>query len=182
MILLRQPFSGTQAEQDAVRDALATAGIAKPTWKTLVVAGSASSAASPQTVWQTLSMLESWPGWSPLHRGARWLGEPGWRTGARFAQTLALGFPLGTVVTTETVTRVVPGSEVAWCRDEAGVLSCHLWRLVPVTGGRTRVITVEVLQGLPAGLLAPFVATRWTRLLEDAARELGRTVYHKTET
>ena len=82
--------------------------------------------------------------------------------------------PLGTVVTEETVTRLAPGREVAWCRSDGGTLACELWRLVPVTPRRTFVVNVEVLHGRPVALLAPFVQSRWNRLRQRGVSGLAR--------
>ena len=174
MALLRTPFSGTEAERAAVRDAAAAISVPVSGWKTLAVGGTAVAAAPREAVWATFSRLPDWPRFSPaLVASARWLTEPGFATGARFEQTLTLGFPLGTVASREVVTQVVPGRQVVSCKDEAGVTSCHLWRFDDVGPGRTRIVNVEVFHGAPIGALAPFVASRWSEAFQDAASGLA---------
>ncbi len=174
MALLRTPFSGTEAERAAVRDAAAAIGVPAEGWKTLAVGATAVAAAPREAVWATFSRLPDWPRVTPgLVVSARWLAEPGFAAGARFEQTLALGFPLGTVVSREVVTQVVPGRQALWCKDEAGVASCHLWRFDDVGPGRTRIVNVEVLHGEPIGAVAPFVTSRWSRAFQDAASGLA---------
>jgi hypothetical protein len=172
---LRVSFSGTEAETAAARTAAEAAGAPLDSWKTLAVVSSGSVGAPVAKAWEVFSRLEEWPLWSaPLHRGARWRGEPGFRLAGGFEQVLALGFPLGTVRTREFVTRLTPGREVTWCRDEGGIVSCHLWRFTPVTPSRTFVVNVEVLHGGPVGLLAPLVQSRWSRLFQRSVSGLAR--------
>lgn len=182
MSALRVGFSGTEAETAAARAAAEAAGVPLDSWKTLVVASSGSVGAPAAKAWEVFSRLEEWPLWSaPLHLGARWTGEPGFRVAGGFEQVLALGFPLGSVRTREFVTRLTPGREVTWCRDEAGVVSCHVWRFTPVTPTRTFVVNVEVLHGGPVGLFAPLVQSRWSRLFQRAVSGLARRAEEEAE-
>jgi hypothetical protein len=129
-----------------------------------------------EKVWELFSRIEEWPRWSPLHEGARWKGEPGFRVAGGFEQVLALGFPLGTIRSEEFVTKLTPGREVMWCKSEGGVTSCHVWRFTPVTPERTFVVNAEVLHGAPVGLLAPLVQSRWSRLFQQSVSGLARVV------
>lgn len=182
MSALRVGFSGTEAETAAARAAAEAAGVPLDSWKTLVVASSGSVGAPAAKAWEVFSRLEEWPLWSaPLHLGARWTGEPGFRVAGGFEQVLALGFPLGTVRTREFVTRLTPGREVTWCRDEAGIVACHVWRFTPVTPTRTFVVNVEVLHGGPVGLFAPLVQSRWSRLFQRAVSGLARRAEEEAE-
>lgn len=174
---LRVSFSGTEAEMAAARAAAETAGVPLASWKTLVVAASGSVPAPADEAWAALSRIEEWPKWSsPLHIGARWKGEPGFRLAGSFEQVLALGFPLGTVRSEALVARLVPGREVVWCSSDGGVTSCHLWRFTPVTPERTFAVNVEVFHGAPVGALAPFVQSRWSRLFQQDVSGLARAV------
>lgn len=176
MAALRVSFSGTEAETSAARAAAETAGVPIASWKTLAVVSSGSVGAPVEKVWERFSRIEEWPRWSPLHRGARWKGEPGFRVAGGFEQVLALGFPLGTIRSEEFVTRLTPGREVMWCKSEGGVTSCHVWRFTPVTPERTFVVNAEVFHGAPVGLLAPLVQSRWSRLFQQGVSGLGRYV------
>lgn len=170
-------FSGTEAEMAAARAAAETAGVPLSSWKTLVVAASGSVAAPVDEAWETFSRIEEWPRWSaPLHLGARWKGEPGFRLAGSFEQVLALGFPLGTVRSEAFVARLVPGREVVWCSSDGGVTSCHAWRFTPVTPERTFVVNAEVFHGSPVGVLAPFVQSRWSGLFQRSVSGLARAV------
>jgi hypothetical protein len=174
---LRVSFSGTEAEGAAAQTAAETAGVPLASWKTLVVAASGSVGAPVDEAWETFSRIEGWPRWSaPLHLGARWRGEPGFRVSGSFEQVLALGFPVGTVRSEAFVTRLVPGREVVWCSSDGGVTSCHVWRFTPVTPVRTFVVSAEVFHGAPVGLLAPFVQSRWSRLFQRSVSGLARAV------
>lgn len=182
MTALRVSFSGTEAETAAARAAAETAGVPIASWKTLVVVSSGSVGAPVEKVWELFSRIEEWPKWSaPLHQGARWKGEPGFRVAGGFEQVLSLGFPLGEIRSEEFVTRLTPGREVTWCRSEGGITSCHLWRFTPVTPERTFVVNAEVFHGAPVGILAPLVQSRWNRLFQQAVSGLGRYVEARGE-
>ena len=174
---LRVSFSGTEAEMAAARAAADAAGVPLESWKTLVVASSGSVGAPVEEAWQAFSRIEEWPRWStPLHVGARWKGEPGFRLAGGFEQVLALGFPVGTIRSEEFVTRLAPGREVMWCKSGGGISSCHVWRFNPVTPDRTFVVNVEVFHGAPVGILAPLVQSRWSRLFQQSVSGLARFV------
>lgn len=174
---LRVSFAGTESEMAAARLAADTAGVPLSSWKTLVVAASGSVAAPVDEACETFSRIEEWPRWSsPLHLGARWKGEPGFRLAGSFEQVLALGFPLGTVRSEAFVARLVPGREVVWCSSDGGVTSCHVWRFTPVTPERTFVVNAEVFHGPPVGLLAPFVQSRWSGYFQRSVSGLSRAV------
>jgi hypothetical protein len=177
MTALRVSFSGTEAEMAAARSAAEAAGVPMNSWKTLVVVASGSVGAPVDEVWERFCRIEEWPLWStPLHEGARWTGEPGFRLAGGFEQVLALGFPLGTIRSEEFVTRLTPGREVMWCKSEGGVTSCHVWRFTPVTPERTFVVNAEVFHGAPVGVLAPLVQSRWSRLFQQSVSGLARAV------
>jgi hypothetical protein len=175
MAALRVSFAGTEAEMAAARAAAEAAGVPMDSWRTLVIASSGSVGAPAERTWEVFSRLEEWPSWSaPLHQGARWTGEPGFRLAGGFEQVLALGFPIGTIRSQEFVTRLTPGREVMWCKSEGGITSCHVWRFTPVTPTRTFVVNAEVFHGAPVGVLAPLVQSRWSRLFQRSVSGLGR--------
>jgi hypothetical protein len=176
MAALRVSFSGTEAETSAARAAAETAGVPMASWKTLAVVSSGSVGAPVEKVWELFSRIENWPRWSPLHEGARWKGEPGFRVAGGFEQVVSLGFPLGTIRSEEFVTKLTPGREVMWCKSEGGVTSCHVWRFTPVTPERTFVVNAAVFHGRPVGLLAPLVQSRWSRLFQQSVSGLARYV------
>ncbi|GHJ49321.1 hypothetical protein Cs7R123_66630 [Catellatospora sp. TT07R-123] len=144
-------------------------------WKTLVAQASAVTDASPQQVWRVWSDLSGWPGWSPLHTATAWAGTPGFAVGARFDQTLALGFPVGTKTEQATLAELEPGSRAAWAGDSGGVRSCHSWQFTPTASGGTHISNVEALTGTAVGLVRPLVARRWNSMFQGAVDGLVRT-------
>lgn len=158
---------------DTVQYAMARIGIERPSWQTLIVSALRETALPAEALWDTFTRLGTWPLWSaPLHVGARWLGEPAWIVGAKFEQTLELGFPIGRSVDRVTIGAVEPGRMVAWWDVEGGVRSCHVWQFAEIAPGRTRVTDAEVFHGPVVGLLKPLVAARWRRLFEASAEGL----------
>jgi hypothetical protein len=155
--------------------ALQTIGLSKPTWQTLIVAAAQEIDLPAAGLWETWSRLGDWPLWStPLHLAAHWAGAPGWATGASFTQTINLGFPIGQLISTETVVAYIPGRQVSWARDQKGIRSCHIWDFEPLAVDRTRVTNLEVFHGLPIGLLKPLVAGRWQQLFAQSVAGLAR--------
>ncbi|GAB3829716.1 SRPBCC family protein [Dactylosporangium cerinum] len=146
-----------------------------PGWKTLVVQGSAVTEASPQQVWRVWSDLATWPHWSPLHTATAWAGTPGFALGARFDQTLALGFPVGTKTEQATIAELEPEARAAWAGDSGGIRSCHSWRFTPTASGGTHISNVEAFTGAAVGLVRPLVARPWNRMFQGAVNGLART-------
>jgi hypothetical protein len=158
---------------DTVGYAMDRLGIERPSWQTLTVSVQREVALPAEALWATFTRLGTWPLWSaPMHLGTSWLGEPDWVVGARFEQTLELGFPLGRVAHRVTVRAVEPGRMVAWWGTVHGVRSCHVWELAEAGPGRTRVADTLVLEGLALGLLKPLVTARWRRMFEASVAGL----------
>jgi len=95
-----------------------------------------------------------------------------YRVGRRFEQTLDLGFPLGKVISAETVGTVIPQEQVMWWKDEKGMKPCHLWKFESLGENRTRIINVEVFHGTLMGLIKPLIAGNWQRRFEQAVAGL----------
>jgi hypothetical protein len=144
-----------------------------PGWSTLVVQGATVTEASPKMAWRVWSDLAAWPRWSPLHTATAWAGEPGFVAGARFDQTLALGFPVGTKTERATITLLEPGAAAGWAGDAGGVRSCHSWRFYPTPTGGTLISNVEAFTGVPIALVRPLVARRWNTLFQAATDGLA---------
>src|SRR2546430_1392893 len=126
--LLRQPL---------VIAGLRPIGVSEPNWQTLVIYASRDVELPRETVYEAWAKLEAWPSWArPLVIQARWLDMPGWRVGARFEQTLDLGFPLSRLRSSETVSAVTPGRLVSWSKEENGVRSNHPWSFEDLPGAR----------------------------------------------
>jgi hypothetical protein len=148
-------------------------GVARPGWKTLVVAATADSPADPYDVWTLWSDLGKWPSWSPLHQSTEWTGPPGFDAGATFDQTLRLGFPAGTVTDHVTVGLAESPLRASWSGDANGVRSCHLWTFTERAGGGTRIGNTEVFHGTVIGLTKSMLASRWRRQFQQAVDALA---------
>jgi len=156
-----------------IATALQKIGVEKPSWKTVIAAASQEVAIPQATLWDTWSRLEEWSLWSkPLHVATRWVGKPGWESGARFEQDLNLGFPVGKTTSAEIVGAFVPGESIMWWKDEKGVRSCHIWQFERVSDSRTRITNVEVFHGIAMGLVKPLVANQWQKLFEQSVAGL----------
>jgi len=149
-------------------------GKSTPGWDTLVVSGTARSAAAAAQLWAVWADLEKWPRWSPLYRSVSWTGPARLAEGATFDQQLSLGFPVGTTTEHVTLALVEPGQRAAWAGASNGVRSCHLWSFIPLPGGGTQVSNVEAFTGLPVALVRPLTARRWNRDFQGAVDGLIR--------
>lgn len=162
-----------------IQAALEDIGISKPTWKTLVVYASEETELPCEELWEMWGQLENWSDYSPLFEATRWIGDPGWKVGAKFEQTLILGFPLGATRSQETIDAVEPGRRVSWSKDKNGVKSKHVWLFEELPDGDTRIINLEVFHGTLIGLIKPLVKDRWTRLFKATVEGLINAVHEK---
>jgi len=166
------PSQNPSTHQD-VQFCLEGIGVARPGWKTLVVAATAETPAEPHDVWALWSDLGNWPSWSPLHQATEWTGPPGFAAGATFDQTLRLGFPAGTTTDHVTVDIAEAAHRASWSGDANGVRSCHLWTFTARAGGGTRIGNTEVFNGAVIGLTKPMLASRWRRQFQQAVDALA---------
>ena len=163
-VVLRQPL---------VMAAMRPIGVDEPSWQTVVIYASRDVELEREQVFQAWSKLEAWPSWArPLVLQARWIDAPGWRAGARFEQTLDLGFPLSHLHSVETVAAANPGHFVSWLKEESGVHSNHVWSFEDLPNGGTRIVDFEVFQGLLVGFARPMVEKTWQSRFEDAVSGL----------
>jgi hypothetical protein len=159
--------------QPVVIAGLRPIGVGEPSWQTLVIYASRDVELPRDQVYETWSKLESWPSWSrSLVLQAHWLDLPGWRAGARFEQTLDLGFPLNHLHSVETVAAATPGQLVSWSNDQNGVRTNHIWSFEDLPGGGTRIIDCEIFQGAVAGFVRPLVEKDWQQRFEDSVSGL----------
>ena len=144
-------------------------GVAQPSWQTLVVMAARDTDLAPARLWTTWERLESWPSWAtPLVVEAHWIGAAGWQSGARFEQVLDLGPLLSHVSSIETVGAVEPGRLVSWWKDTGGVKSNHTWSFEPLPNGGSRVVDVEIFDGIAIALARPVFEARWQHRFDDA--------------
>jgi hypothetical protein len=135
---------------------------------------------SSDALWETWSHLEDWKSWSASHTRAGWVDEPGWQVGARFTQTLWLGFPLGFRSSVETISEVNPGRKVRWSKRQGGVKSCHIWSFTLLPNRNVRIATTGVFHGTAIGLLKPIVFWQWQRQFEKSLDNLVNLAREKS--
>jgi hypothetical protein len=144
-------------------------GVAAPSWQTVVILSSRDVDLPAAKLWAAWERLETWPSWAvPLVIDAKWIDAPGWRAGARFEQTLDLGFPLQRLQTTETVGIATPGRLVSWWKDLGGIKSNHIWSFEELPNGGSRVVDLEIFHGVLVGLARPLVEERWQHRFDAA--------------
>ncbi|HUA53282.1 MAG TPA: SRPBCC family protein [Candidatus Sulfotelmatobacter sp.] len=145
-------------------------GVAAPSWQTMVLIAARDTDLPPARLWATWERLEAWPSWAaPLVVEARWLDATGgWRPGARFEQVLDLGPLLSRVRSTETVGIVEPGRLVSWWKDTGGIKSNHTWSFEVRPDGGSRVVDVEIFDGIAIALARPIFEARWQTRFDDA--------------
>lgn len=137
----------------------------------LALAGRAFAPLPRGAVWDVWSRLRAWPCWSPGHAAAGWLGPGGWVAGARFEQTLDLGFPCGRVRVRATVAAAVPGRRAVWTSETGAVHGLHAWTFDDRPGG-VLVGWSARFRGPPLALIAPLVADHWQTAGDAALRRL----------
>lgn len=166
-----KPRKSTEAQ--LARRALRSLGMSdKADWKTVIISATRDVEIPLEQLWETWSNLEEWPTWSALHASAKWAGDPEWQVGACFEQGVKLGFPFGTVRSTETVAQYFPEREVGWCKKTGPVVSCHIWSFNLLPNRRVRVTSTEVLHGTLIGLLKPVIFLQWQRKFEKSVTSL----------
>ena len=166
--------------QPVVIAALRPLGVSEPSWQTLVIYAARDIELPREQVFDSWSKLDAWASWArPLVVQARWLDTPGWRVGARFEQTLDLGFPLDRLRRLETVTAADPGRLVSWSQEESGVRTNHVWSFEDLPNGGTRIVDFEIFQGVLAGFGRPLVERRWQQRFDDALT--GLVAYARKE-
>lgn len=166
-----KPRKSTEAQ--LARRALRTLGMSdKKDWKTVIISATRDVEVPLEQLWETWSNLEEWPTWSAMHSSAKWAGEPEWQLGASFVQGMKLGFPFGTVRSTETVAQYYPEREVGWCKKTGPVTSCHIWSFNLLPNRHVRVTSTQVLHGTLIGLLKPVIFLQWQRKFEKSVTSL----------
>ena len=171
----RAPLADRTPLAEATDLVLAQLELNRPTWSTLVLSGFAKCPLPTARLWSVLADVTSWPGWSPLHARAYWIGSTEPVSGARFEQVLELGFPVGTKTEEVTIGLAEPARLFGWTGSGGGIRSCHLWKLDAQVDGTTAVSNVEAFIGLPVALVRPFVAARWRRQFQQAVDGLIST-------
>lgn len=173
-IIMIRPKPNKPSDASLARLALKNLGLdqKKSAWKTLVISTSRDVDVPLESLWETWCQIESWSDWSASHTAARWLGQPGWETGAKFEETLRLGFPLGFSKSVQTVAEVTPMRQVQWCKNQGGVRYCQVWSFMLLPNRKVRVTNAKVFHGTVIGLLKPAVVWQWQRQFEKSLTAL----------
>jgi hypothetical protein len=137
-------------------------------------------ATSPEVLWTCFTDLGKWPAWFPGLVKAEWkVGTP-WTPGARFCQTIKMGFPLGRLTPVAVIVEISPSPYVAWEWKIAGIEAVHGYRFDATAGG-TEVLSRHELYGFPAFLSRlGFVPRRLHKVYQAALR--GLKAYIETGT
>ena len=122
-------------------------------------------AASPLRVWELLSDLDSWPGWSPGVTEMHFQGplQPGtefdWYGGGRFIRSR--------------LELVEPGVRLGWTGRTLGISARHVWTLTP-EGAGTMAVSEESFSGLVPRLFPGRSRQALDAALQDGLAALSR--------
>lgn len=112
--------------------------------------------APPKRVWEVLSGIDRWPAWHAKISKAKLEGALA--EGSRFR------WKTGGVTINSELAAVKPDSLLGWTGTMMGMKAIHLWRLVPLENGSTRVVVEESLDGFAVGLM--FSDKKLTEILD----------------
>jgi uncharacterized protein YndB with AHSA1/START domain len=115
-------------------------------------------AASPQTVWEVLGDIESWPTWNPDVRKMALSGEVA--PGSQFR------WKAGGVTISSVIEAVDPPGLIGWTGRTIGLMACHVYRFEP-RGEGTFVSTEESYDGWAARLFRKPIQRMLDKALED---------------
>lgn len=174
-LLLTDPFEGMEEYDPYITEGLRALKVLDPGWEVMVLAASRDSELPRERVWDIWAKLEEWPTWSMrMHQNCTWAGEPEWVVGRRFHQTVRLSWPQEEFTSVERIVQAFTPDRVAYVREEGPYHSYQAWRFVPLPGGGTRIISVQVLLGSDVGFIRPLVETKWRKFHEQSVDALMR--------
>lgn len=119
--------------------------------------------ARPETVWDTISDLESWPRWMAGVKAMRVDGTLGVGT--------AFEWKAGPGTIRSQVLECDRPRSIGWKGRTFGISALHVWRMAPEDGG-TRVFTEESWSGPLARLLPGLMHKTVRRALDNGLAEL----------
>lgn len=126
-------------------------------------------AASPERVWQVLSVIDQWPAWQPDILTAHLNGSL--QAGTSF------DWKSGGLTIHSTLHTVAPGRALGWSGVAFGAFAVHNWTLTP-REDFTEVRVEEGMEGWLVGLLRPFFQRKldssialWLQRLKQAAEK-----------
>jgi uncharacterized protein YndB with AHSA1/START domain len=114
--------------------------------------------ASPETVWDTLTDLASWPRWMPGVKSMHADETP--RVGSTFKWKAGPGTIRSEIIESDRPRRV------AWKGRTLGVVAVHVWKIDP-QGGSTRVFTEESFSGPVARVLRRTMRNTLRKALDE---------------
>lgn len=126
----------------------------------------ADAEADQERVWLTWADIDNWPSMSPLVNATRWTAGDPWRPGSEFVVEQNLGLRHSGKPAEFRVLSVDPGQSAEWGQTSGGRRTAHLWRFEPRQSGGVHITSIAVFHGSSIGVLKPFVAKRWQRLLQ----------------
>jgi uncharacterized protein YndB with AHSA1/START domain len=129
----------------------------------VVAADEIEVAASPESVWDVLTDLESWPRWNPDVKSMSM--QDGLAPGSVFR------WKAGPGTITSTIQEVEPPLRLAWTGTTFGIKARHVYRLEP-RGEATLVHTEESYEGLVARALRRSLQKTLEKALTDGLRHL----------
>jgi hypothetical protein len=174
-LLFVDPFEGKEEYAAYVTEGLRTLKVLEPGWEVMVLAAARDSELPREKIWDIWGKLEEWPTWSVrMHRNCTWFGDREWGLGHRFHQTVRLSWPEEEFTSLERVVQVFVPDRVAYVREGGPFQSYQVWRFLPLPGGGTRIISVQVLHGSDVGFLRPLVEKKWQKLHEQMVNGLMR--------
>jgi len=108
---------------------------------TVVASSEAEVSASPDLVWDVLTLIEQWPSWNP---DVKWVSMDG-----RLAEGTEFRWKSGPATITSTLQSVEAPARIAWTGTTLGIEAMHVYAL-EARDGMTRVRTEESYDGLLA--------------------------------
>ncbi len=142
-------------------------------YKTLIVSATIDVNTSPEKAWEYLVKIDNWKKWQqPLIKSIRSQKNIITKTGDQFEQLLDLGFPLGSVISKETVSVFEPAKILSWKKDEKGIRSCHVWLIKQLNASSVRIYNCEVFYGSSMAYIKMLVHNKWNHLFMQSVLAL----------
>jgi uncharacterized protein YndB with AHSA1/START domain len=123
--------------------------------------------ASPETVWEVLTAVESWPAWNPDVKSVSVEGD--------IAEGKSFRWKAGPGTITSTIQQIDAPRRIAWTGKTFGIDATHVYRLEG-GNGKTLVRTEESYEGLVARVLRGSLQKTLDKALEQGLAHLKSEV------
>ncbi len=120
-------------------------------------------AAAPETVWEVLTAVDSWPAWNPDVKSVS-ITEP-------VTEGASFRWKAGPGTITSTIQQLDTPRRIAWTGKTFGIDATHVYRLEP-RNGKTFVRTEESYEGLVARVLRRSMQKTLDRALANGLAHL----------